>query len=626
MDEGEEEADKPHMCLWNNCNAEFAGLSSLVTHLDRGHTASMVHYVCQWKDCPRELKPFDARYKLVTHLRCHTGEKPYKCDVHGCTRSFSRLENLKLHVRTHTGEKPYICHYEKCNKRFNNTSDRAKHMKTHITRKPYACKVPGCGKSYTDPSSMRKHVKFAHRTRETHMEGGGAGTTWGGYQSPKKPTSPITVPSSSLLGSAGVVQTPQQLFLHHTIPTLPASAKMAASLSPPNRLSVIQSDSHHPSSSSTFSVANVPSTLRTQRVGMPSNLAVSPTTSIVPVSVIPVQNTISSSVQQPSVVTAAPTTPHILQPVLMQVDGTQQIVYLVQANSMSATIGGAITAQPETSGLGSRKTSHSDLPTPRNQWHGMQPYTQVLSGAPSHQTVFVSANETFRSRITSSSQQQQQQQKLHSSTTQGQESSGALKQQVHMKIAHLQNRMLPSQTYFQQLPSSQSSPSTLGGPERQVAGSSLWSTGVLRKHTTFAGSKAEALSQHVSLAQQTPAAPLILSTLGQGIVVHPMQLSPQVAQYLQPTSIVQLPHLAPMNVAQTHSPTAITPTTSSAAPFAVKPLTIVTPTQMVGLQTVVLPNGQLVSVVPSSTATTSPHVLIPPVTPQSTVDASFCIP
>ena len=153
-------------CKWEGCKQHFTDLPSLVTHLDREHTLSMIKYTCQWEGCCRSMKPFDARYKLVTHLRCHTGEKPYRCNIPTCSRSFSRLENLKLHIRTHTGEKPYMCHYESCCKRFNNTSDRAKHMKTHITRKPYACKHPGCGRSYTDPSSMRKHIKFAHKLKE----------------------------------------------------------------------------------------------------------------------------------------------------------------------------------------------------------------------------------------------------------------------------------------------------------------------------------------------------------------------------------------------------------------------------------------------------------------------------
>lgn len=51
---------------------------------------------------------------LNTHFLIHTGEKPYKCEMH--LESFTESGNLKQHPLKHTGKKPYKC--EICEKRY----------------------------------------------------------------------------------------------------------------------------------------------------------------------------------------------------------------------------------------------------------------------------------------------------------------------------------------------------------------------------------------------------------------------------------------------------------------------------------------------------------------------------
>ena len=151
-------------CKWEGCIREFLTQAELVKHLKEDHIESnKKSYVCCWKECSRDRKPFKAQYMLVVHMRRHTGEKPHRCTFQGCNKAYSRLENQKTHLRSHTGEKPYSCEFPGCTKAFTNASDRAKHQnRTHSNEKPYACKIPGCGKRYTDPSSLRKHVKQIH--------------------------------------------------------------------------------------------------------------------------------------------------------------------------------------------------------------------------------------------------------------------------------------------------------------------------------------------------------------------------------------------------------------------------------------------------------------------------------
>ncbi|XP_071112252.1 uncharacterized protein [Haliotis cracherodii] len=70
-----------------------------------------------------------------------------------CDKTYSQRSSLHTHMRIHTGVRPYVC--KDCDRSFTDCSTYIKHCRLHTGEKPYACGV--CGRCFTQSGNMMRH-------------------------------------------------------------------------------------------------------------------------------------------------------------------------------------------------------------------------------------------------------------------------------------------------------------------------------------------------------------------------------------------------------------------------------------------------------------------------------------
>ena len=111
-----------------------------------------------------EMKELNSEHeKLIESVEDLDGNITYKCKE--CGIVFDKKWSMNVHIRVHTGERPYVCEVPECGANFARPQNLWRHHKTHSQEKPHSC--PICSKAFYERKDMMNHIVVHDEARKT---------------------------------------------------------------------------------------------------------------------------------------------------------------------------------------------------------------------------------------------------------------------------------------------------------------------------------------------------------------------------------------------------------------------------------------------------------------------------
>ena len=114
------------------------------------------NYVCPHEGCG---KGFFSIHTFEVHKDSHTDERKFMCNQ--CGKSWKFDGQRKLCERKHNKDYGFYCPYEGCGKGFYTKAQYDKHLRVHTGETPFQCNI--CGKKFKQNTHLKTHLKGVHQ-------------------------------------------------------------------------------------------------------------------------------------------------------------------------------------------------------------------------------------------------------------------------------------------------------------------------------------------------------------------------------------------------------------------------------------------------------------------------------